>query len=59
MSKLNGDGSHRSKPRMRRLIDHLNVVGGMVGDDRRHAEERLVAILGEEQLRRPCGPCHA
>lgn len=50
MSKLNGNGSHRSKPRMRRLIDHLNVVGRMVGDDRPHAEERLVAILGEEQL---------
>jgi hypothetical protein len=51
MSKLNGNRPHRPKRHVRRLLEHLNVVGRLVGDERPPAEERLVALLGEEQLR--------
>jgi hypothetical protein len=36
--------------RLQRLARHLRLVGSVVSDDRPPAEERLVAILGAEQL---------
>jgi len=51
MSKLNGNRPHGSKRNVRRLLEHLNVVGRLVDDSRSPAEDRLVALLGDEQLR--------
>lgn len=50
MSKLNGSRPHGSKRNVRRLLEHLNVVGRLVADERPTVEDRLVALLGDEQL---------
>jgi len=49
MSRFNGNERARSIRHLRRLLAHLNAYGHLV-NDRSPAEERLVAILGHEQL---------
>src|SRR5262249_13034419 len=50
MSKFNGNGRQSSIRHLHRLLGHLNAYGRLVDEDRSPAEERLVALLGREQL---------